>query len=58
MQGKPTTPPPTQQSNPTNVSTMSASKAQFDKAVAIVKALPADGPVKPSQDDQLAVCLR
>ena len=29
--------------------------AQFDKAVAIVKALPPDGPVKPSQDDQLAV---
>ncbi|CAD6565818.1 MAG: hypothetical protein TREMPRED_001813 [Tremellales sp. Tagirdzhanova-0007] len=28
--------------------------AQFDKAVAIVKALPPDGPVKPSQDDQLA----
>ena len=32
--------------------------AQFDKAVAIVKALPPDGPVKPSQDDQLAVSGR
>ncbi len=30
-------------------------QAQFDKAVAIVKALPPDGPVKPTQDDQLAV---
>ena len=30
-------------------------KAQFDKAVAIIKALPEDGPVKPSQDEQLAV---
>ncbi|ORY34311.1 long-chain fatty acid transporter [Naematelia encephala] len=29
-------------------------QAQFDKAVAIVKALPPDGPVKPSQDEQLA----
>lgn len=31
------------------------SKAQFDKAVAIVKGLPEDGPVKPTQDDKLAV---
>ena len=30
-------------------------KAQFDKAVIVVKALPPDGPVKPTQDDQLAV---
>lgn len=30
-------------------------KAQFDKAVAIVKGLPEDGPVKPTQDDKLAV---
>ncbi|KAH8831601.1 acyl-CoA-binding protein [Flagelloscypha sp. PMI_526] len=29
------------------------SKAQFDAAVAIVQSLPADGPVKPSQEDQL-----
>ncbi|AAW46941.1 long-chain fatty acid transporter [Cryptococcus neoformans] len=29
-------------------------KAQFDKAVAIVKGLPEDGPVKPTQDDKLA----
>ncbi|ODO05855.1 hypothetical protein I350_04916 [Cryptococcus amylolentus CBS 6273] len=29
-------------------------KAQFDKAVAIVKGLPADGPIKPSQEDKLA----
>jgi len=28
-------------------------KAKFEKAVEIVKALPEDGPVKPSQDDQL-----
>lgn len=27
--------------------------AQFDKAVAIVRALPADGPTKPSTDQQL-----
>jgi diazepam-binding inhibitor (GABA receptor modulating acyl-CoA-binding protein) len=27
--------------------------AAFDKAVAIVKALPADGPTKPTQDQQL-----
>ena len=32
-------------------------KAQFEKAVTIVKALPPDGPVKPSQDDQLAVSV-
>lgn len=30
-------------------------QAAFDKAVQIVKELPKDGPVKPSQDDQLAV---
>ncbi|KJE05036.1 long-chain fatty acid transporter, partial [Cryptococcus gattii NT-10] len=30
-------------------------KAQFDKAVAIVKGLPEDGPVKPTQEDKLAV---
>ncbi|KAF8206160.1 acyl-CoA-binding protein [Mycena galopus ATCC 62051] len=28
-------------------------KAQFERAVAIVKELPADGPVKPSTDDKL-----
>jgi len=28
-------------------------KAKFDKAVTIVQNLPKDGPVKPSQDDQL-----
>ncbi|TFK70318.1 acyl-CoA-binding protein, partial [Pluteus cervinus] len=28
-------------------------KAKFDKAVEIVRSLPSDGPVKPSQDDQL-----
>ncbi|PWN29034.1 acyl-CoA-binding protein [Jaminaea rosea] len=27
--------------------------AQFDKAVSIVQNMPKDGPVKPSQDDQL-----
>ncbi|KAF9048518.1 acyl-CoA-binding protein [Panaeolus papilionaceus] len=29
------------------------SEAKFDKAVAIIGALPKDGPVKPTQDDQL-----
>jgi len=29
------------------------SEAKFDKAVKIVQNLPKDGPVKPSQDDQL-----
>ncbi|CAE6426649.1 unnamed protein product [Rhizoctonia solani] len=29
------------------------SQAKFDKAVAIVQSLPKDGPVKPTQDDQL-----
>ncbi|WVF70328.1 hypothetical protein IAT40_005118 [Kwoniella sp. CBS 6097] len=29
-------------------------QAQFDKAVAIVGALPKDGPIQPTQDDQLA----
>ncbi|KAJ7096531.1 acyl-CoA-binding protein [Mycena belliarum] len=29
------------------------SQAKFDKAVAIVQGLPKDGPVKPTQDDQL-----
>lgn len=30
-------------------------QAKFDKAVAIVQGLPKDGPVKPTQDDQLYV---
>ncbi|KZP31799.1 acyl-CoA-binding protein [Athelia psychrophila] len=30
------------------------SEAKFDKAVATVQALPKDGPIKPSQDQQLA----
>lgn len=29
--------------------------SKFDKAVAIVQALPKDGPIKPSQEDQLYV---
>ncbi|KAI0264355.1 acyl-CoA-binding protein [Gloeopeniophorella convolvens] len=29
------------------------SKTKFDKAVQIVQALPKDGPIKPTQDDQL-----
>ncbi|KAF7791752.1 hypothetical protein EIP86_002776 [Pleurotus ostreatoroseus] len=29
------------------------SQAKFDKAVSIVQGLPKDGPVKPTQDDQL-----
>jgi hypothetical protein len=32
-------------------------KAKFDKAVAIVQSLPKDGPIKPSQDDQLYVSI-
>ncbi|KZT02275.1 acyl-CoA-binding protein [Laetiporus sulphureus 93-53] len=32
---------------------MSVSEAKFDKAVKIVQGLPKDGPVKPTQDDQL-----
>jgi hypothetical protein len=31
------------------------SEAKFNKAVEIVQGLPKDGPVKPSQDDQLFV---
>lgn len=31
------------------------SQAKFDKAVAIVQSLPKDGPIKPSQEDQLTV---
>lgn len=29
------------------------SQAQFEKATSIVQSLPKDGPIKPSQDDQL-----
>ncbi|KAF5359256.1 hypothetical protein D9756_003091 [Leucocoprinus leucothites] len=29
------------------------SQAKFEKAVSIVNSLPKDGPVKPTQDDQL-----
>ena len=31
------------------------SKEKFDKAVKIVQALPKDGPIQPTQDDQLYV---
>lgn len=31
------------------------SEAKFDKAVKIVQSLPKDGPIKPTQDDQLYV---
>lgn len=31
------------------------SATQFEKAVALIRDLPKDGPVKPSQDDQLLV---
>ena len=34
------------------------SQAKFDKAVAIIQGLPKDGPIKPSQDDQLYVSLK
>ena len=32
-------------------------QAKFDKAVAIVQGLPKDGPIKPTQDQQLIVSL-
>jgi len=32
------------------------SEAKFDKAVAIIGALPKEGPIKPTQEDQLYVC--
>lgn len=32
------------------------SESKFDKAVAIIQALPKDGPVKPGVEDQLHVC--
>ena len=31
------------------------SKAKFDKAVSIVQSLPKEGPIKPTQDEQLYV---
>ena len=31
------------------------SKAKFEKAVSIVQSLPKDGPIKPTQDEQLIV---
>lgn len=34
---------------------MSYSEAQFKKAVDIIQSLPKDGPVTPSQEDQLYV---
>lgn len=34
---------------------MSVSEAKFDKAVKIIQGLPKDGPVKPTQEDQLYV---
>ena len=34
---------------------MSVSEAKFEKAVQIIQGLPKDGPVKPTQDDQLFV---
>ena len=33
----------------------SMSKAKFEKAVSIVQSLPKDGPIKPTQDEQLIV---
>ncbi|KAH9945022.1 Acbp from Moniliophthora Perniciosa [Epithele typhae] len=30
------------------------SQAKFDKAVSIIQSLPKDGPIKPTQDDQLS----
>jgi len=34
---------------------MSSTQEKFDRAVAIVQGLPKDGPIKPTQEDQLAV---
>ncbi|ELU40194.1 ACBP domain-containing protein [Rhizoctonia solani AG-1 IA] len=33
------------------------SQAKFDKAASVVQSLPKDGPIKPTQDDQLKVSL-
>ena len=35
---------------------MSQWDAKFNKAVEVVQGLPKDGPIKPTQDDQLYVC--
>ena len=32
------------------------SETKFDKAVKIIQSLPKDGPIQPTQDDQLYVC--
>lgn len=37
---------------------MATHQEKFDRAVAIVQGLPKDGPVQPTQDEQLAVCSR
>lgn len=37
---------------------MSVSETKFEKAVQIIQGLPKDGPVKPTQDDQLFVSGR
>jgi hypothetical protein len=39
----------------TAMSEVKYSEAQFNKAAEIIKSLPKDGPVKPSQEDQLFV---
>lgn len=40
-----------------HLSLTAMSEAKFDKAVAIIGALPKEGAIKPTQEDQLYVCL-
>jgi hypothetical protein len=40
-----------------HLSLTAMSEAKFDKAVAIIGALPKQGAIKPTQEDQLYVCL-
>ena len=39
------------------LSTTAMSKSKFDKAVAIVQALPKEGPIQPTQEEQLYVSV-
>ena len=42
--------------SPTSIYSFTMSEAKFNKAVEIIQSLPADGPIKPTSDDQLYVC--
>ena len=46
---------PQPQDPPPSTATTTMSEAQFQKAVEIIQSLPKDGPIKPTQDDQLHV---